>query len=123
MQIVAKVKKDKNDEGTKVTVEYPIHSTLDENRQAHGDKCVNDLFSAKAKIAVQDAVRRWGLSMLKEKGKIDPKALQEKVNTFKLDEKVRAPRKSPKDKIKSLLDQMTPEEKTEFLAEMRKQKS
>lgn len=91
----------------KVTVDYPLGETLQDNVKSHGEKVVNDLFLARAKVKIQDVVR----PMLKA-GK-DQKAIQDEVSKLKLDEK-RVQKKSAKDKALDIWNKMSDEEKAEF---------
>jgi hypothetical protein len=94
------------------TVEYPIGDTLEENRKSHGDEVVNRLFVAKAKIEVQDMVRR----MLAQ-GK-SQKEIQDAASKFILGQKQTA-KKSQAEKAKELYAKMSPEEQKEFLKELK----
>lgn len=107
------VSESKAKDAKKVTIDYPIGETLQENVKAHGEQVVNELFSARAKVKVQDIVR----PMLRA-GKSE-KEIQDEVSKLKLDEK-RVQRKSAKDKALDLWNNMSEEEKAEFRKQLGK---
>jgi len=107
------VSESKAKDAKKVTVDYPIGETLQDNVKSHGEQVVNELFSMRAKVKVQDIVR----PMLKA-GK-DQTTIQNEVNKLKLDEK-RVQRKSPKDKALDLWNNMSEEDRADFRKQLGK---
>lgn len=105
MRIVTKDGKDKDSRA--MVIEYDFGADLDESQAKYEPKLIHEIFVAKAKILLQDFIRR-----AMKAGKTDDEIVP-MIEAWAPDYK--APRgKSPLEKATALINDMTAEELAEF---------
>lgn len=108
-------------EGVSITVDYPIAATIQENVDLHGLETVTKILHDALTLRVQNRVR--GLINAE---KSEPE-IHADLAKWKLGSKTRRSKIPTKDKVKTLMDTMTPEERATLLkeiqAQMRQQKA
>lgn len=113
------------DDGTEfpdITVTYEFGDNLTEAVDIFGEDVVFNRFKAMGTIDVQAKIRAAMVDTVNKEGEVVTKAknqeeIQEALDTWKLGVKA-ATRKSPKEKLMAMLENMTAEDKAAFLADL-----
>jgi hypothetical protein len=105
-----------------ITVNYEFGDNLTESVEIFGEGVVFNRFKAMGTIDVQAKIRAAMVDTVNKEGEVVTKAkgqeeIQEMLDEWKLGIKA-ATRKSPKEKLMSILEGMTPEDKAAFLADL-----
>jgi hypothetical protein len=102
-------------EGVSITVNYAIGETIQENIDLHGADTITKVLKDALTLRVQNRVRA-----LINAEKSEPE-IHADLAKWQLGSKTRRSKIPVKDKVKTLMDQMSPEERAAVLKEMQAQ--